>query len=274
MTLPLALFLVGFGYFGINYVIEEIQNVLVGNINIDHDLLVVEFVEKEEGKLTLRNRIEIHDEKHELTFTYNVRIMDFMQLEDSQLLITTNSEQIEIINYDAILLTTTNQAVGVTISLSEDYDFSPGEQLTFSLTFSLENYSPTIQQEPKPLKEPIFYNMSYEQPASNLVFIDGNLAFNLVSTDANGLFIPSGTTQYIRFIGDKGKLQITLRPNTTGRTLILDLNNDQIFNQALTTTDRLILHVDIEEEGSFLTIKFTGLSNARLYVESIIYTPE
>jgi hypothetical protein len=258
----------------VNYVIEQVQNVLVGNINIDHDLLVVEFVEKEDGKLTLSNRIEIYDEKHTLSYTYNVRLMDFIDIEDSQLLVTTDSEQIEVVSHSSILLTTTNQAIDVVIALNTDYDFSPGEELTFTLTFGLENYSPTIQQEPEPPAEPVFYNMFYTEQGSNLSFVDGHLTFNLVTIDTSGLFIPSGNTQYVRFSGDTGQLQITLKPMTTGRTLIIELNGDQIVNTVIQNTERIIFNINIEEDLSVLEIKFSGLSNGKLYVESIIYTPE
>jgi hypothetical protein len=265
--------LVGFGYFGVNYVIEEIQNVLVGNINIDHDLLVVEFIEKEEGTLTLRNRIEIHDEKHHLTFTYNVRVMDFIQLEDSQLLVTTNSEQIEIVSYSAILLTTTNQAIGVTIALSENSEFAPGEQLTFTLTFGLENYSPTIQTEPQPPAEPSFYNMSYSDTGSNKTFTDRDLEFNLVSVHTNSVSVGGGSGN-LKFNADKGQVQIIVSPSLTNISIILELNGDEILRQGFTDTSQKLINIDIEEDGSILVIRAQGGLNVRLTIHSLLYTPE
>jgi hypothetical protein len=265
--------LVGFGYFGVNYVIEEIQNVLVGNINIDHDLLVVEFIEREEGKLTLSNRIEIYDEKHTLAYTYNVRLMDFMTIEDSQLLVTTDSEHILVVSYDLVLLTTTNQAVDVVIALNTEYEFSPGEQLTFTLTFSLENYSPTIQQTPEEPKEPVFYNMAYSDTGSNKTFTDRDLEFNIVSVHTNSVSVGGGSGN-LKFNADKGQVQIIVSPSLTNISIILELNGDEILRQGFTDTSQKLINIDIEEDGSILVIRAQGGLSVRLTIHSLLYTPE
>jgi len=263
--------LVGFGYFGVNYVIEEIQNVLVGNINIDHDLLVVEFVEREEGKLTLSNRIEIYDEKHTLAYTYNVRLMDFMTIEDSQLLVTTDSEQIVVVSYDSILLTTTNQAVDVVIALNTEYEFSPGEQLTFTLTFGLENYFPTIQQTPeKIIVEPTVYNMEFGYIGNNQTLTDGNLSLTNVNLMGN----------YIEMTGSlKSVLELTVNKGTVELQLGLSgsQSNMQIFTNEIYTTEFKqwhdgVINLTIEEDNTI--IKIITTSTNRGFVTQITYTPE
>jgi hypothetical protein len=259
--------LVGFSYFGVNYVIEEIQNVLVGNINVDHDLLVVEFVEKEEGTLTLRNRIEINDEKHHLTLTYNVRVMDFIALEDSQLVLTTDSEQIEIVSYSAILLTTTNQAIGVTIALNEDYEFSPGEQLTFTLTFGLENYSPTIQEEPEPLYEQFEYTLL----GSGVNLTQGIFTLeNIAVRDGYLEFFPQSKSRILIQV-DKGTLKIDFNlPSQQNRMEVL-LNG--VVVAVSSSSQQHSETIQITEENSTIIIRPTSSTGVHV-VRQMTYTPE
>lgn len=275
------MFLTGFGYFGVNYVIEEIQNVLVGNINIDHDLLVVEFAEREEGKLTLNNRIEIHDEKHKLTYTYNVRVEDFVDLNEPRLIIYTDSEQVNIITYSSVILTTTFQAIDVDIELNLNYEFTPGEQLSFVLTFTIENTFPSelnSNEEEEVIlipPDPVVYNMNYEQ-GSNLTFKDRDIHFNVVQTLSNAVSIGVSESSYLELEINKGDLEIILRPNLGGSNIkfFVLLNGVRHFEEILTDNTTRTINLNFNQDNNIVRLRFENatLSN-RLNFEQIIFQP-
>lgn len=275
------MFLTGFGYFGVNYVIEEIQNVLVGNINIDHDLLVVEFAEREEGKLTLNNRIEIHDEKHKLTYTYNVRVEDFVDLNEPRLIIYTDSEQVNIITYSSVILTTTFQAIDVDIELNLNYEFTPGEQLSFVLTFTIENTFPSelnSNEEEEVIlipPDPVVYNMNYEQ-GSNLTFKDRDIDFNVVQTLSNAVSIGVSESSYLELEINKGDLEIILRPNLGGSNIkfFVLLNGVRHFEEILTDNTTRTINLSFNQDNNIVRLRFENatLSN-RLNFEQIIFQP-
>ena len=278
----LFIFLTGFGYFGVNYVIEEIQNVLVGNINVDHDLLVIEFVEREEGTLTLKNRIEIHDEKHKLTYTYNARVEDFVNLNEPRLIVYTDSEQVNIVTYSSVILTTTFQAIDVDIELNLDYEFSPGEQLSFTLTFTIENTFPSevnsnedeVVVSPP---EPIVYNMTYpDQVGQNMTFQDGEIKFNVVDVWSDSVNIGTSLASYIEISFNKGELEIVLRPNLGSHNtrFVLELNGERHFEKTLTDNITRTISLNFENDNNVVRLRFehNTLSN-RLHFENIIFQP-
>ena len=272
----LFIFLTGFGYFGVNYVIEEIQNVLVGNINVDHDLLVIEFVEREEGTLTLKNRIEIHDEKHKLTYTYNARVEDFVNLNEPRLIVYTDSEQVNIVTYSSVILTTTFQAIDVDIELNLDYEFSPGEQLSFTLTFTIENTFPSeVNSNEEEIVisslEPVVYDMVFDRIANNQTLTEGNLTLTNVNLMGGYLELTSALNSTVDVLVNKGTVKLELGFGSLQSRLEILVNG--VFVDDFRTFNEGTIDIIIEEDNTILRVRVIS-GSTRGFVRQITYTPE
>lgn len=243
------------------------ETATVGHIESTYELLEVDFVEKEEGSLVYSNQLEVGDNKHTLTYTYDVYLVSYASIDSQPLSVSTNNTNVSIVSYTSIMVNQTPQAVDVQIGLNNDQEYTEGEELNFQLVFNLsgnaipEDYTP-IEESP----EEIVYDMNYTL-GDNKTFDDGLLEF--YDVDVNDGFITLDdrhSYSAIETVLNAGTISISWYGH-----LIVTVNSVEVFkdNESnLTTTN-----IEILEDNSNVIIQTTETFN-KGYIEQIVYSPD
>lgn len=218
----------GFAYANVIVFITRSETANVGHIDSTYELLEVEFVEKEQGSLIYANHLEVGDNKHTLTYTYDVHLVSYASIESQPLTVSTNNTKVSIVSYTSIMVNQTPQAVDVQVALSEESTYVEGEELNFNLAFNLsgssipENYTPPVEEP-----EEIVYDMIYTV-GNNQTFNDEDLDFYSVNVFEDYVELKDNQDSRIEITLNKGELQINFGESGTIQNIEIFLNNSSI----------------------------------------------
>lgn len=206
------------------------ETATVGHIDSTYELLNVDFVEKEQGSLVYLNHLEVGDNKHTLTYTYDVYLVSYASIESQALVVSTNNTNVSIISYTSIMINQTPQSVNVKIGLKNDIQYEEEEQLNFQLVFNLsgssipENFTSIVEEEPTE-EEPLetVYNMNYET-GFNQTFQDGNILFESVQTEVGRVTLSDSKDSKIKLTLNPGTLDIIFGRSDRAQEIEVSIN--------------------------------------------------
>lgn len=243
------------------------ETATVGHIDSTYELLEVDFVEKEQGSLIYNDHLEVGDNKHTLTYTYDVYLVSYASIESQSLIVTTNNTNVSIVSYTSIMVNQTPQAVDVQIGLNQDANYTEGEQLNFQLVFNisgnaiLEDYTPPSEQPTE-----IVHTMDYTV-GLNQTFDDGNLEFYDVDVESSQIVLDDRHNySAIEANINSGELIISWNGY-----LVVKINGEEVFNDSKTTF--VLTTVTITENNSNVIIQTTPTFN-KAYINEITYRPD
>lgn len=205
-----------------------------------------------------------------------MRVEDFVDLNEPRLIVYTDSEQVNIVTYSSVILTTTFQAIDVDIELNLDYEFSPGEQLSFGLTFTIENTFPTeLNSNEEEIvvtpPDPVVYDMVFDIIANNQTLTEGILTLTNVNLMGGYLELTGNLNSTVDLLVNKGNVKLELGFGSSQSRLEILVNN--IFVDDFRTFNEGIRNITIEEDNTVLTIRVIP-GSTRGFVRQITYTPE
>lgn len=200
-----------------------------------------------------------------------MRVEDFVDLNEPRLIVYTNSEQVNVVTYSSVILTTTFQAIDVDIELNLDYEFSPGEQLSFGLTFGIEDMLPTPLPEPEPIiVEPIVYNMEFGYIANNQTLTEGQLKLTKVNLMGDYIEMTDNLKSVLELTVNKGNVRLDLGLSGSQSNLRIFVNG--VYTEEFRQWHDGVVNLTITEDNTIIGI--VPNTTNRGWVRQITYTPE
>jgi hypothetical protein len=249
-----------------NLILTHYQNeqVTVGNVESEHYALIVEELAKETGTLIYDHEYEYDNNKHELTYTYNVKLLDIELPNDYTLGITTNSNDIVIKDYTQINLTTSFQEVSITFGLNQDNTYTAGQVIDIVFTFDLvvaEQYNIYTFNDTA-LTDSVFYSTTINYTNNDKVF-EIFQANNNYGND--GIMISGQNNGYMLFTIDN-----------TNEIIIEWAAHELMDAQIIVEIDGVIVHNEVAQSKDINKITVSELNitdtvQVKIYAESGYY---
>lgn len=246
------------------------ENVTVGDIETNHQLLEVKLVQKESGYLIYEDYMEFGENKHTLNYEYDVNFSSDYTMEEKELVVFTNNTSVSIVSYDNVMITKSSQTVNVEIGLNPEHTHTKDEVITFNLVFNVtgnELTEESYEKPSQPIPQNVVYNMNYT-PANSITFDDLPLEFYSV-TLADGKVIFDNSSDKIIYNVGIGTVEIDLGSYEDGKQTrgVVLLNGQEISDES--NFNSWTVSVNVLENNSVIEIKREQYNTNDMYVEEI-----
>jgi hypothetical protein len=245
------------------------QNITVGDVNTNYDMLIVDTVSEQLGRLVYQDRLEVDDNVHTLTNVYSVYLSDIAELEGIYTLdIRVSGDDIIIVDYTQITLSTTPQEVTLTYALNPNKVQTENTTLEFTFTFEALKNGESVGEV---VEEPVIVSYEDGYVFTNYVWTNYTvptnqvITYNSTQTFHFGLTGATNHAQGIRLVGSSlGQMKFTntitsLRVNGTALNntdIFIQVGSGEIYRQTIATDEVFDFVIDlIGYEGQEIRIK-------------------
>lgn len=254
---------------GVILIQERQGQVTVGDVDTNYEMLIVDTVSKEQGRLIYPDQLQVGDNVHSLTNTYSVYLSDIAELEGVYTLeIRVSGDDVVILDYTQLTLSTTPQQVTLTYALNPNKIQTQNSILEFTFRFEALKDGESVGEV---IEEPIvasydagfaFTGLSwtnYTVPTNHIVTYESTQTFNFgISGGTNhdiGVKLYGSSLGQMKFTNNITKLRVN-GTSLNNTDIFIQVAGVEIYRQMIVTDEVFDIIIDLTgHEGKEIRIK-------------------